>query len=116
MPKSKKGGFMGLLKKRRKMTKADKTNKPPRKGHATLKKKYQKLCNKKCKKEYPIDPCDYRDNICSWYDSDYNRACNVKSFYKEVSKEDLKNGAIIKKYESRKGCSLGKQTKIVRLK
>ena len=32
MPKSKKGGFMGLFKKRRKMTKADKTNKPPRKG------------------------------------------------------------------------------------
>ena len=116
MPKSKKGGFMGLLKKRRKMTKADKAGKPPRKGHATLKKKYQKLCKQKCKKEYTIDPCDYRDNICSWYDSDYNRACNVKSFYKEVSKEDLKNGAIIKKYESKKGCSLGKQTKIVRLK
>ena len=46
---------MGLLKKRRKMTKADKTNKPPRKGHATLKKKYQKLCKRECKKEYPID-------------------------------------------------------------
>ena len=116
MPKSKKGGFIGLLKKRRKMTKTDKAGKPPRKGHATLKKKYQKLCKQKCKKEYPIDACDYRDNICSWYDSDYNRACNVKSFYKEVSKEDLKNGAIIKKYESKKGCSLGKQTKIVRLK
>ena len=116
MPKSKKGGFMGLFKKRRKMTKTDKAGKPPRKGHATLKKKYQKICKKACKKDYPIDPCDYKDNICSWYDSDYNRACNVKSFYKQVSKEDLKNGAIIKKYESKKGCSLGKQTKIVRLK
>lgn len=116
MPKSKKGGFSGVFKKRRKMTKTDKAGKPSRKGHATLKKKYQKICKKACKKEYPIDPCDYKDNICSWYDSDYNRACNVKSFYKQVSKEDLKNGAIIKKYESKKGCSLGKETKIVKLK
>jgi hypothetical protein len=50
------------------------------------------------------------------YDSDYNRACNVKNFYKKVDKQDLKEGAVIKRYESKKGCSLGKETKIVRLK
>ena len=114
MTKSKKGGFFGML-TRRKRTKVKKTNKPPRKGHASLKKKYQKICKRECKKNYPIDLCGYKDNICEWYDSDYNRDCNVKSFYKQVSKEDLKNGVIIKKYESKKGCSLGKNTKIVKL-
>ena len=43
MPKSKKGGFMGLFKTRRKRDKAGKAGKPPRKGHATLKKKYQNV-------------------------------------------------------------------------
>jgi hypothetical protein len=113
MPKSKKGGFMGLFKTRRKR---DKAGKAPRKGHATLKKKYQKICKRECKKEYPIDFCDYQNNICSWYDADYNRDCNVKSFYKQVSKEDLKNGAIIKKYVSKNGCAHRKNAKIVRLK
>ena len=116
MPKSKKGGFMGLFKKRRKMTKTDKAGKPPRKGHATLKKKYQKICKRECKKEYPIDICSYQNNICSWYDADYNRDCNVKSFYKQVNKEDLKNGVIIKKYVNKNGCAHRTNAKIVRLK
>jgi hypothetical protein len=113
-PKSAKNPKQKVL-TRRKMTKVKKSNKPVIKGHASLKKKYQKLCNKKCKQDYPIDICMYKDNICEWYDSDYNRDCNVKSFYKEVDKEDLKNGVIIKKYDSKNGCSLGKETKIVRL-
>ena len=48
---------------RRKRTKVKKTNKPPRKGHASLKKKYQKICKRECKKNYPIDLCGYKDNI-----------------------------------------------------
>lgn len=102
------------LRKRRKVSIKKSSSKTNSRGN--FKKKYTKLCKKVCKKDYPVDMCDFKDNICSWYDSDYNRACNVKNFYKKVDKQDLKEGAVIKRYESKKGCSLGKETKIVRLK
>ena len=109
---NKRGGFLAIFGKSKKKSK----KKSKREEKTSLKKKYSKICKKECKnKKYLGEWCDFNNNMCRWYDSDYNRDCNVENFYKQVNKEDLKKGVIIKKYAHPNGCSQGKGTKIKKL-
>ena len=110
---NKRGGFFEIFGKSKKKSK----KKSKREEKTSLKKKYSKICKKECKNKKYLDECyDFNiNNMCRWYDSEYNRDCNVENFYKQVNKEDLKKGVIIKKFAHSNGCSQGKGTKIKKL-